>query len=83
MKIDQYPVGSLQGFRSQTPLAYMTKHFLRDPVCAVAHCYNPQIGSMSDDRCNEHGDGVSPVRHLLVERTQLFGETAQIVDFQQ
>ena len=38
---------------------------------------------MGDDRRDPHGHWVLPLRHVLVERAQLFGKATEIVHLQQ
>jgi hypothetical protein len=54
-----------------------------DGELSVVCVYSVRACAVGDDGRNQRGDRVFSVRHLFIERAQLFGETAQVVDFQQ
>ena len=55
MEIDQRGVGGFDGVLAQKPAGHMLEHIHGDPLRALAHRSDAEIGAMSDQSCEQGG----------------------------
>jgi hypothetical protein len=83
MEIDQRGIGSFDGVLAQKPAGHMLEHIHSDPLRALAHRSDAEIGAMSNQRCQQGGIETLGAWFVSGERPERSREVRLVIDFAQ
>jgi len=81
MEIDQRGIGGFDGVLAQKPAGHMLEHIHSDPLRALAHPSDAEIGAMSNQRCQQGGIETLGARFVSAERPKRSREVRLAQEF--